>query len=401
MLKYAFSCAESTLFVFLILFSLSVAAAADGGEYTPAPAQKGPQAADLRTSEHKSSGGYCGIYCLYAAMKLADKNVDYRKLLKPEYVGSLDGSSLAELKKAAEDHGMCALPLTKLTTWDLRRLRYSVILHVKLAGDRKAYDHYVLFLRTKDGRAWLFDPPQPPRVVPFCQLAPIWDGTGLVVSATPIDAAAVFHPAYKRFVLWSCVVVAITALYHLAKWCWPLAPGALSRNRLFVLSLAQCAGITVVSVIWAVTYHFANDEGLLANPSGTASVQRAHMGSFIPKVSHRKVRAWLNSGTVLIDARYERDFQAGHLEGALNLPVNATDAHRRKTTADIPKHTRIVVYCQSKRCKFAESVAIELMDDGFHNVFVFRGGWSEWVAKTTSLSRQAIHTQSPAMQDGT
>ncbi|MBA7678784.1 hypothetical protein ES703_87062 [subsurface metagenome] len=83
------------------------------------------EASKVVPAKRKSSGSYCGIYCLYTTMKLADKEIDFRKLLKPEYIGSRKGSSLAELKKASEDNGLYALPMGKLTSQVLRSCPHS------------------------------------------------------------------------------------------------------------------------------------------------------------------------------------------------------------------------------------------------------------------------------------
>ena len=37
----------------------------------------------IDSASRKSSGPYCGLYCLYAAMKLSDKEIDFRELVKP------------------------------------------------------------------------------------------------------------------------------------------------------------------------------------------------------------------------------------------------------------------------------------------------------------------------------
>lgn len=49
--------------------------------------------------------------------------------------------------------------------------------------------------------------------------------------------------------------------------------------------------------------------------------------------------------------------------------------------ADVAKDARIVVYCQSAGCKFAEKVAIKLVSDGFSNVSLFKGSWKKWATK--------------------
>jgi len=98
----------------------------------------------------------------------------------------------------------------------------------------------------------------------------------------------------------------------------------------------------------------------------------------------------LDGDTVFIDARLARDFKAGHLEGAISVPVNADDEERQKATVNIAKDARIVLYCQSAGCRFAEIVAIKLMDDGFSNISIFRVGWNEWVAKNGKPKEAAL-----------
>ena len=97
-------------------------------------------------TENTAYGPYCGLRCIYAALKIAQKEVLFKDLLKLEYVGSWKGSSLAELKKSADDHEIYSVPFERLNTYDLRNSPYPVILHVKSAADERNYNHYVLFM---------------------------------------------------------------------------------------------------------------------------------------------------------------------------------------------------------------------------------------------------------------
>ncbi len=175
------------------------------------------KSAESLAAKRKSSGSYCGIYCLYTTMKLADKEIDFRKLVKPEYIGSRKGSSLAELKKAAEDNGLYAVPIGKLSRRVLRNCPHNIILHVKSEIGAGRYDHYELFLGTENGKAKLFDPPNPPKLIAFAELAPRWDGNGLIVAAEPIDLAAIFAPARKRFIMYAAIALVIILIIHSAK----------------------------------------------------------------------------------------------------------------------------------------------------------------------------------------
>ena len=322
--------------------------------------------------------GYCGIYCLYMTTKFFDVDIDPQQLLKPEYIGSHKGSSLAELQKAAQDNSLYAVPVEKLTSRELRRSRCPVILHVKSSADKKDYDHYELFLETQNGQARLCDPPRPVRLVPFYELAPRWDGTGLMVSKNPIDLGVVFATSRKRLLIYSAIAVMAILIVRWGRRRWLPSTAIISRRRLFGLSAAQGAGLALLALLSGMVYHFVNDEGFLAHPNATSSIEQAHLGGFIPRIGRKQVRWLLNHDVVLIDARLNDDFKAGHLEGAINIPMDVSDDERRKVMAGIAKNTRIVVYCQSGGCEFAEKVAIKLISDGFPNVSLLKGGWRDW-----------------------
>jgi rhodanese-related sulfurtransferase len=153
----------------------------------------------------------------------------------------------------------------------------------------------------------------------------------------------------------------------------------------------QAAGVLSIVFFVSGTYHFLMPGGLLSLEGEVVEgMQNAYAGSFIPKISEKKVHKLLDSDTVFIDARLARDFKAGHLKGAISVPVDANDVERQKVTADIAKDARIVMYCQSSACKYAEIVAIKLIDKGYSNISIFKGGWAEWVAKNGKPRETAI-----------
>ena len=326
---------------------------------------------------------HCGLYCLYTAMKLAGQETDFRQLVKPEYVGSRKGSSLAELQKAAEDNRLHAVPTVKLTTNVLRNCPHLVILHVKSQPTSARYDHYELFLGMENGQPRLLNPPDLLRLVPPRELAARWDGTGLIISTEPIQLGAIFAPARKRFAVYAAATLAIILI---VRWTRRWLPQTLlnSRPKLLALSAAQAAALAVLALLSAFIYHFANDQGFLAHANATSAIQQAHLGNFIAKINEDQVGELLNDGdAAFVDARYARDFEAGHLEGAISIPVDANQSQFDDAASQIGRDAHIVVYCQSAGCRFAEKVAVRLIEEGFANVSIFKGGWRQWQAKNT------------------
>lgn len=332
------------------------------------------------SGENKAYTPYCGLYCLYAVMRMAHMDVGMRDLMRPEYIGSKKGSSLVELQQAAEDHGMYAEPVKRLTVADLKRLNYPLILHVKSNLEALDYDHYELFLGMEGDRLRLLNPPEPLQLVPVHELEPRWAGNGLLLAAQPITMKSVLSPGKRRLVV--SVVGALAAVLgvHLAKRRFAAAPWLVRRWTPLRLSVAQAMAFGLLAVVTGFVYHFVKDAGLLSHARAAAAVQRAHQGNFIPKVNMKTVRRSLGNDTVFVDARLARDFDMGHLDGAINVPVDADEAAYKQTMADIARDSPIIVYCQSKACKFADTVAIRLMERGFGDISIYRGGWREWQA---------------------
>ena len=125
-------------------------------------------------------------------------------------------------------------------------------------------------------------------------------------------------------------------------------------------------------------YHACSAAGLIAAGGAAQATQRANLLALTPVVTSEQARAMLSRGVVFVDARHEFDYQAGHIPGAINVPIGATVEQRRASMASVPKSAKLVIYCQSLSCPYAEVVARRLERDGYTHVSMFRAGWQEW-----------------------
>jgi rhodanese-related sulfurtransferase len=82
-------------------------------------------------------------------------------------------------------------------------------------------------------------------------------------------------------------------------------------------------------------------------------------------------------GLLFIDSRGRDDFAAGHIPGALSVPLEAA---RRSGTLDFPGAQTVVVYCEGGDCQTSISLAKIIHDKGFRDIRIFTGGWAEWSA---------------------
>ena len=341
------------------------------------PAEAGAQKSPIAAVKRKQAP-HCGLYCLYLVMRTQGHDPDFGDLIRPEYLDTSNGSTLTALKLAAEDAGLHAEILRKASTRMLRAYSGPVILHVKGNELSRDYDHYMLFLAAQGQQAQIYDPPGPVKLVSFDELASRWDGKGLVVSSESIQLAGLFHRERMRllFIAGPLAVLLFLVRGVRRRIPWPEAlSGVFGRAG---LSGVQAGALAAASLLIGLVCHSVSQAGFLTYPDGAISTQRAHASDFIPRIDLKTAKRLQEKGTIFIDARLKRDFEGGHVEGAINIPVDANDVVRRQAIKEMSRGNSLVVYCQSVNCSFAEVVAGKLRLDGFSTVSILPGGWMEW-----------------------
>lgn len=321
-----------------------------------------------------SSGPYCGVWCVNTSMRLAGRNISAESLFKPEYTGSSKGSSIQELCRAGRENGMSVIPLANLTADSLRQSPNPMILHVKGERSEVAYDHFILYMGTENGKAVLFDPPAAPRQVEFRWLAPRWDGQAIAISGQPICG---WRYVTTHIVRWGVVIGGLflgAIVCRLFRW-QGLAIGGKSGYR---LALIECGLIAMFALTIAFTWGMFADEGFFSQADTLLELDRTMKAQAIPVISAADVRERSTPDTVFVDARSSADFQDGHIGDAINIPVVMTEVERKSELRNIDADRPIVVYCQSNGCPYGETVARRLIFEGFTNVSLFREGWVAW-----------------------
>ena len=336
---------------------------------------------------------YCGLYCVYAAVRASGERVGFTEFLKTEYLASVRGSSVFGLRAAARDHGLYAEPVEKLTVADLKASPYCCILHVKAKFESPTYSHYVLFLGMEGDDAVLYDAGHLRRV-PLSDVAPLWRGSGLVLASQPIDVARLVAPGRVRFIVFSVAALCMVGLVHWAKRSFVVSCWCLRRSRL-CLSVSQAMALGVIALLASLANHLLLETGMVANRKASTSVREAHSGDFVPRIGLARTQSLLAEGAIFVDSRFRRNYEAGCIPGAISIPVDANESQYKNMIVRIPRNSPVVVYCQSAKCGFAGTMAARLArdGDGFEKVSIFRGGWYEWVTskdRKTNENRDAL-----------
>ena len=107
-----------------------------------------------------------------------------------------------------------------------------------------------------------------------------------------------------------------------------------------------------------VREHFASDDGLRP-------------------VNHQELTALLKSGeTLVIDVRPPEEYEAGHIPGAVNIPLKILP----QRLADFPHRKEVVAYCRGPYCMLAVEAVKRLRRRGFR-ARRLEDGFPEWKAE--------------------
>ncbi len=90
----------------------------------------------------------------------------------------------------------------------------------------------------------------------------------------------------------------------------------------------------------------------------------------------------LDGGTTFVDARRTREYEEGHIPGAVSIcPYEQVDFFEKvnKLREGAVLEAPIVVYCTNAgECESSKMVAGHLKGAGFVNVLIYHGGFPEW-----------------------
>jgi rhodanese-related sulfurtransferase len=124
---------------------------------------------------------------------------------------------------------------------------------------------------------------------------------------------------------------------------------------------------------------------LAAGLAGSGAALAGHDGApTVPVVRSDYVKALLDARepVVLVDFRKASEFRAGHLPGAISVPLSELDRRYR----EIPATARLILYCQCPIEEIATAYAF-LQGQGYRNQAVLEDGVDGWLRHRYPLVR--------------
>jgi rhodanese-related sulfurtransferase len=126
-----------------------------------------------------------------------------------------------------------------------------------------------------------------------------------------------------------------------------------------------------VGELWAAVRDVAGSQ--LAELDDLAT---AYLGdrSALDTVTHEELAKRLRDGDVIVlDVRPEREYHAGHISGAISLPIKEITRRLRA----IPEDRQVVAYCRGPYCVYADDAVRTLKRRGYQAARL-DDGYPEW-----------------------
>ncbi|MGI9648366.1 MAG: rhodanese-like domain-containing protein [Acidimicrobiia bacterium] len=99
------------------------------------------------------------------------------------------------------------------------------------------------------------------------------------------------------------------------------------------------------------------------------------------------------SDALLIDVREVGEYEAGHLPGAINIPLRTVTDNLDK----IPTDRQVFVYCKSGYRAGLAGSSLGLL--GYDNVLIFPPGWNGWTAAEEEVSTEDVAAETYPVPD--
>ena len=115
-----------------------------------------------------------------------------------------------------------------------------------------------------------------------------------------------------------------------------------------------------------------------------AEVERAarnYLGDEVEAISRDELLKRLRRHhVVLVDVRPAEEFDAGHIDGAISIPLDELP----ERLGELPEDAEVVAYCRGAFCAYAHDAVRQLRAAG-RQAQRLEGGWPEW-----QLAEQAV-----------
>ena len=103
------------------------------------------------------------------------------------------------------------------------------------------------------------------------------------------------------------------------------------------------------------------------------------------------LRRLRDGDVVVLDVRPDAEFAAGHIRGAVSIPMDELDAR----LGEIPSGAEVVAYCRGPYCVYADD-AVRLLNKNGVTAARLEDGYPEWAGASLSVDTAGVQAVAPA-----
>ena len=106
-------------------------------------------------------------------------------------------------------------------------------------------------------------------------------------------------------------------------------------------------------------------------------IENSSLQPQIREISIDVAERLFSDSVLFIDARAEEFYHDGHIPNS--ICNDDFDSLVYQIEDFVTYNNGFVVYCSDDDCGSSEDLAYQLQDQGFTNIYLFKGGWKQWV----------------------
>lgn len=310
----------------------------------------------------------CGIESLRLGLNILspENSGNSFDIMKPEFV-SREGSSAYQLIEAAKFSGVDAEYRKHLSIFDLKQLNSPAILRVRQSGRGSAFNHWVLFLGFDQNGVRIVDFPGASTTVTEGELLSIWDNSAVILMRRGFDV-----PSITSYLYFGTLVLAGVLSIRALSW---ICAYLKKRNR----TIVQWLAIIVTPILFQAVVEVTGLGCYFIESDSIAQVSNRN-SPWEPKVieSAEDLCSQVDGDSVIIDSRDSESFRAGHIPTARSIAFFSSIGERKLLLTGVSKQQKVIIYCQSARCPYANYLADVLHEEGYAPISIYKGGFNDW-----------------------
>ena len=155
-------------------------------------------------------------------------------------------------------------------------------------------------------------------------------------------------------------------------------------------SIHQIYLYITVSIIFSISLNIFRSDSLSFIAQDLLIVESVEelnndLNQGIIEISLEIAKDLFDKDILFIDARAEEYYLEGHIPDAIcndDFDQLINDIDNRIINNDF-----FVVYCSDDDCGSSEELAYQLFDQGYLNIYLFKGGWKQWTENSLPSSK--------------